>query len=305
MTAHRLLYRSKEKPDGTYVHIEKDHLDANYNLIVADEASMLPQEMIDLMLSHKVHVIFLGDTAQLPPIHGEQTILDNPHVFLDEVVRQALDNPIIKMSMNIRNGCKLHYGGDKLCRIMSPENVSDKLLLGADQILVGKNKTRMEFNTYMRKLIWGDAYTEEPINGDKVICLKNNWQVVGSDGNPLVNGQIGKLENVRICEINPYGKVVKADFVSEDGETYYNLMMDYKLFVEDERTINKDNWKKFVGKPKLFEFTFAQAITVHKYQGSEASKVIVFEEWLGDYESHKKWLYTAVTRASSQLVIVR
>ena len=68
---------------------------------------MLPQEMIDLLLSHNVYTIFLGDPAQLSPIDGKQTILDNPHIFLDEIVRQALDNPIIKLSMQIRNGKRL------------------------------------------------------------------------------------------------------------------------------------------------------------------------------------------------------
>lgn len=94
MTAHKLLYHSEEQADGTYIHTPKTKLDHKYKLIVVDEASMLPQEMIDLLLSHHVYTIFLGDPAQPPPISGEQTILSNPHVFLDEIVRQALDNPM-------------------------------------------------------------------------------------------------------------------------------------------------------------------------------------------------------------------
>ena len=306
MTAHKLLYHSEEQADGTYIHTPKTKLDHKYKLIVVDEASMLPQEMIDLLLSHHVYTIFLGDPAQLPPISGEQTILSNPHVFLDEIVRQALDNPIIKLSMDIRHGMKLHYTAeDKRCRVLPRSKVSDKMLLGADQILCGKNKTRHELNEYMRRLILGNKYTKEPVDGDKVICLKNHWNQINSVGNELVNGTIGELYNISIKEVPPYGQVIYANFISDDGGIYRNLMIDYNLIVNGQPTINSENWKKFSGYPKPFEFAFSYVVTVHKSQGSEFNRVVVFEEWLGDYESHKRWLYTAATRASEQLVIVR
>ena len=305
MTAHRLLYNSEELPDGTFVHTPKKKLDKCYSLVVCDEASMLPQEMIDLLLSHHIHVLFLGDNAQLPPIEGKQTILDNPDVFLTEITRQALDNPIIKLSMDIRNGSALTYGGDKQCRIMPNNKVTDQLLLGADQIIVGKNITRHKINTYMRKLKWREGYSNDPINGDKCICLKNNWNIAGSNGDPLINGQIGQLYNIQIIKFPPYDKVIIADFVSDDGGVYRDLLIDYQLIVDGKPTVNKDNWTKYAGAPKLLEFAFAYAITCHKSQGSEFNRVILFEEWLGDYEQHQKWLYTGITRAAKQLVIVR
>lgn len=305
MTAHRLLYKSEELPDGTFIHTPKKRLDRDYDLIVCDEASMLPQEMIDLLLSHHIHVLFLGDNAQLPPIEGKQTILDSPDVFLTEITRQAIDNPIIKLSMDIREGKQLQYGGDKLCRVMPNNKVTDALLLGADQIIVGKNITRHKINTYMRKLIWGEKYSDDPLDGDKCICLKNNWNKVGSNEDPLINGQIGKLQNVSVIELRPYGKVIVADFVSDDGGVYKDLLIDYKLMVDGKPTVNKDNWTQYAGAPKLLEFAYAHAITCHKSQGSEFNRVVLFEEWLGDYEQHVKWLYTGCTRAAKQLVIVR
>ena len=305
MTAHRLLYKSEELPDGTFLHTPKKKLDRDYSLVVCDEASMLPQEMIDLLLSHNIHVLFLGDNAQLPPIEGKQTILNHPDVFLTEITRQALDNPIIKLSMDVREGKQLEYGGDKLCRVMPNNKVTNSLLLGADQIIVGKNITRHKINAYMRKLKWEDKYTDNPLNGDKCICLKNNWNMVGSNADPLINGQIGQLQNVHIIELKPYGKVIVADFVSDDGGIYKNLLIDYKLMVEGQPTVNKDNWTKYAGAPKLLEFAYAYAITCHKSQGSEFNRVILFEEWLGDYNQHQKWLYTGITRAAKQLVIVR
>ena len=55
-----------------------------------------------------------------------------------------------------------------------------------------------------------------------------------------------------------------------------------------------------------YEFAYAYAITCHKAQGSEWNKVLVFEEWFPNVaEEHKRWLYTAATRASEKLVIIK
>ena len=54
------------------------------------------------------------------------------------------------------------------------------------------------------------------------------------------------------------------------------------------------------------EFTYAYAITCHKSQGSEWDKVLVLEEnFPFDKTEHARWLYTAATRASDKLVLVR
>ena len=54
------------------------------------------------------------------------------------------------------------------------------------------------------------------------------------------------------------------------------------------------------------EFTYAYAITCHKSQGSEWNKVLVLEESFPfDKKEHIRWLYTACTRASEKLVLVR
>lgn len=303
MTAHRLLYYSKEKPDGTFEHKPRKRLEYSYKLIVCDEASMLPQEMIDLLLSHNIHVLFLGDSSQLPPIEGNQTILQNPHVFLTEITRQALDNPIIKLSMDVREGKLFVYGGEKKCRIIPRSKVTNGLLLGADQVIVGTNATRHKINEYMRQQKWAERYTEEPIDGDKCICLKNKWDTVGSNGDPLINGQIGQLHNIKIQNMKPYGKVIVADFLSDDGGLYPNLMIDYNLMLHGKPTINADNWKKFAGWPKLYEFAYGYAITAHKSQGSEFDKVLVYDEAFGDEDQKRRWRYTSVTRAAKMLVV--
>lgn len=305
MTAHKLLYHAKERPDGTYDFIPRARLDYDYKIIVLDECSMLPQEMWELLLSHHVHVIALGDPGQLPPIEGVSAMLNCPDIMLDEVVRQAQDNPIIKLSMDIRAGKWICYGGPKECRVMSPDQVSDKLLIGADQILCGKNITRHCLNERLRKIKFGEEYSIAPINGDKIICLHNQWQNIGSNDEPLVNGMVGIVNNIELHDDPLYQPKMIADFTSDSGGVYDKLQMDYKIFTEKETTVNKENWKRYPKNLRAYEFDYGYAITVHKFQGSEADKVVVYDEWLGDKDYHRRWLYTAVTRASKMVVVVK
>lgn len=104
MTAHRLLYQSYPRNDGTFYHKPRRPLDYPYKLIVVDEISMLPKEIWDLLISHRVHVIALGDPGQLPPIGESNGVLDHPHIFLDEIMRQAQESEIIRLTMDIREG---------------------------------------------------------------------------------------------------------------------------------------------------------------------------------------------------------
>ena len=305
MTAHKLLYNTQEKPDGTYTFLPKSSLDCSYKLIVLDEASMLPMDMWNLLLTHRVHVLALGDQGQLPPIEGDSTILENPHAVLNEVVRQALESPIIRLSMDVRNGKWLEYGGDKECRVIPPEKVSDRLLLGADQILCGKNVTRHCINERVRRIKFGDAYKPHPIVGDRVVCLKNQWNALGTDENPLVNGMLGTIKSVSYKDSELYKPHMIADFVSDNDGLYEALHMDCKIFTDKEPTVNKDNWYKYPKNERAYEFDYGDCITVHRSQGSEFEKVIVYDEWLGDREFHKKWLYTALTRSSRMLVVVK
>ena len=52
-------------------------------------------------------------------------------------------------------------------------------------------------------------------------------------------------------------------------------------------------------------FDFGYALTVHKAQGSQAKRVILFEERFGRMtdDEWRRWLYTAVTRAEEELYI--
>lgn len=313
MTAHRLLYESFPRNDGTFFHKPKRPI-YPYKVIVVDEISMLPKEMWELLLSHGIHVIALGDPGQLPPIGEDNGILSDPHVFLDEIMRQEADSEIIRLTMDIRAGKRLQLMNGEQVKIIDKKDLVDGMYLWADQIIVGKNETRRITNNLMRKYIHG-VDSIEPIENDKVICLRNDWDHPNAADDVMVNGTIGYLSNIRKRE-HPYlHPMMTADFLSEDvneidlqysqHDLYFRgVNMDYKLLTTGEPTVTQYNWKKF---PKIWRpltFDYGYCITCHKSQGSEYGKVLVFEEFLGGGD-HARWLYTAATRAKDKLVIVR
>ena len=83
---------------------------SEYGLVVIDESSLISRAMFELICTHKngAKILFVGDPAQLPPIDDNGVISPvfthvELKVRLSEIVRQASGNPIIKLSMAIRN----------------------------------------------------------------------------------------------------------------------------------------------------------------------------------------------------------
>lgn len=307
MTMHKLLYHSKELPDGTFEHKPKERLDHAYTLIVVDEVSMVPIDMWTLLLSHGIHIIALGDPFQLPPIDGESEILSHPHVFLDEIVRQAQDSAIIRLSMDIRARLPLIKCKGNEVSVVSKHQLNEAYYSGADQIIAAKNITRSNINWKCRKIKFGPDVPDYPIKGDKAICLKNYWNIMSGQDEPLINGMIGYLNNIKhqnsVLFNDLFDKEMISDFDIEENSKFCNLLMDYKLFIDGKPTINSENWHKYKGAPKPLLFDYAYCITCHKSQGSEFDKVLVFDEYMKGTD-HARWLYTAATRAKKKLIVV-
>lgn len=322
-TAHKLLYQSRPRADGTFFHIPRARLEYPYKIIIVDEVSMLPKEMWDLLLSHHIYVIALGDPGQLPPLSEDNGVLQHPHVFLDEIMRQAQESEIIQISMDIRAGKPLKKFSGNEVQIIDKSDVTSGMLKWANQIIVAKNQTRHYYNDLMRTYKYGE-HPIEPIEGDKVICLRNDWDYANAAGDVLVNGLTGYVQNI-LYEPNERTNIVDkecismfmyADFIPDhydlDSEAvilgdavFDQINMDYKIFTEWEPSINKNNFRRVPRAIHPHQFDYGYAITAHKSQGSEWDKVLVFEENFPWGEEHKHWLYTAVTRAKEKLVIVR
>ena len=318
-TLHKLLYESIPKPDGGFFRKPKPQLD--YNVIVVDEVSMAPKSLIDLLFKHNVYVICLGDPGQLPPIDKDEDnhLLDHPHIFLDEIMRQAQESEIIQLTMKIRNNEPINYYDGKEVKVIPYTQLNTGILQWGDQILTATNATRQGINNQMRQLL---NYPNYPVDGDKMICLRNYWEDFSDDGDPLINGTIGILKNSFQTwrEIPRFVKsnirrfdVLTGDLMIPDTNDMYDLVdMDQKMILTGEKCCGWQLSYK-LGKLRLKygdlvpkEFAYAYAITCHKAQGSSWPNVVVLEESFPfDKIEHARWLYTACTRAEKKLVLVR
>ena len=318
-TLHKLLYESIPKPDGGFIRKPKPSI--GYKIVVVDEISMAPKTLIDLLFTHDVYIICLGDPGQLPPIEKDENnhLLDHPHVFLDEIMRQAQESEIIQLTMKIRNGESIDYYDGKEVKIIPYSQLNTGVLQWGDQILTATNAKRQTINNQMRQLL---NYPNHPVDGDKMICLRNYWEDFSVGGDPLINGTIGILKNSFQTwrQIPPIVRssikkfdVLTSDLMIPDTNDMYDLVdMDQKMILTGEKCCD---WKLSYRLGKLRprygdivpkEFAYAYAITVHKAQGSEWDKVVVLEEnFPFDKTEHIQWLYTACTRASEKLVLVR
>ena len=315
-TLHRLLYEFRPRSNGTFYRIPKTELE--YRIVIVDEVSMASKELMDQLFRHNVYVICLGDPFQLPPINpnDDHHLLDHPHVFLDEIHRQAQESEIIRVSMDIRAGRPLERFDGNDVKIINNNELVDGMYLWADQILCAKNNTRIGINNYVRNMLGREG---EPQEGDKVICLRNYWDVLDSEDNPLINGTIGYLKNNH-TELRRYPfyingggafEVINTGIITETNSCFTNLNLDKKLILEGVKTLDPKTEWRLMKDDRLswivpMEFTYGYAVTVHKFQGSSAKNILVIEEnFPFSKEEHARWLYTAVTRAIDKAVIVR
>src|SRR5438270_1704737 len=111
-TIHSLIYKTRESGEEVpSFDLWDDAPASKAALIVIDECSMVDAELGRDLMSFGVPLLVLGDPAQLPPIQGGGFFTEaEPDAMLTEVHRQAQDDPIVRLSMEIRAGRELELG---------------------------------------------------------------------------------------------------------------------------------------------------------------------------------------------------
>ncbi len=289
-TIHSMIYRSREDDDGGPLFVLNQKSPASAaDLIVIDECSMVDQDLGRDLLSFGTPVLVLGDPAQLPPVRGGGFFTDaEPDIMLTEVHRQAKDNPIIHLSMAVREGNRLTTGQYGTSNVITRREIEASRIMAADQILVGLNRTRRLYNTRIRQL--SGFRDTMPAAGEKLVCLKNDK----SKG--LLNGGIWTIDAVR------QGKpgLVRMDVTSEDDIRKKTVDVSVLQEFFDGR---EDDIQPFMRR-ETDEFTYGYALTVHKAQGSQWDDVVLFDESYAFREHRDRWLYTGLTRAAERITVV-
>lgn len=319
----------------------KESLD--FSLIVLDEVSMVDTYSMKDLLSFGIPIIAIGDPYQLPPINDTPLNINGADALLTEIVRQEADNPIIQIATMIRQG-KMPKPGNYDNKVIVVEKakitfeMQMQMMMVANQVICGLNKTRRMLNRKMRKKLGFD--NSLPMAGDKMICKLNEPAIMMTSNINLCNGMIGKC--IEDCE-EVGDKLTKIRFAADIAPSMsYRLLSDAGIFSSDEFAYDphwiayhmRDNTyiarKKVIDEMRLYDkklytqltiennknkslslgqsfmtrFDYAYAISCHAAQGSEFDDVVVIDESYAFRSNATRWLYTAVTRAKKRLILI-
>lgn len=197
----------------------------NVQLLVCDEASMLPAGLVQYMVNtckeHKIKLILIGDASQLPPVKEKRSTAFTvcTKIFeLTEIVRQNDTNPIIELLNILRNDIKngTHRGIEYIARYKNQCVYNE---YGEGFTVCNKNK----FYELINLKFHDEEYTKN-IDKYKIICYTNN------------------------C-INAWNRIIRNDIIKDADKTIINkndLMMSYQTIVDDFNSTIINNSEEYI-----------------------------------------------------------
>lgn len=281
---------------------------SSIRLIICDEYSFVPEEMEQLMLRYNCPILAVGDPFQLPPVVGRQCFEEEDlDAQLMEVMRQEADSEIVKLANHIRVGDRINYTdyGNQVYFCNPKSHIEDTFMTyracfrHADVTITSTNKQRQIVTDLYREIIL-KTKSPYPIQGERIICRRNDWNLKIGDY-PLTNGTIGtNLYDIPRSSIDRKAGIYTMDFRPSyiQNDYFDNLVCNYKFLQSPFG--DKDITKYDVG--HMMEF--AHAITVHVAQGGQFGKVVFMDSYRKDQDYMARLRYTAVTRATEWLVYV-
>lgn len=278
-TIHSLIYTPQTDRDGT-LYFALSHGLWNEGIII-DEASMVSEDIYYDLKSFNIPLIFIGDHGQLEPVGSDFNIMKDPNYVLEEIHRNA--GEIARFGEFIRRGyntSKYKVNDNSKIEFVTQRSLSVKDYLNVDQIICAFNKTRVKINQIVRE---AQGYSGTINIGEKIMCLKNNKTL------RLFNGMQGIVTGLHKGK---HGKNL-MDF-KFGNEKFENIWYDTEQFGKEKYKMDKYDRNS----PSPFDY--ASCITCHKSQGDQWDKVLVLEQKCRGWD-HKRWAYTAATRAKNHL----
>lgn len=237
-TIHKKIYFPKKQNNGSIDFVKQPNKHTN-TLFIIDEASMIPdhrnklnlfesggsllEDLLQYVYSGKnCKVIFIGDTAQLPPVKLnvspalESGTLQSSYdkevteLELDEVMRQHEDSGILANATHLRllienNATSLQFDlkYPDIIRLIDGYDIEDAIHSSYDTngvedtaFIVRSNKRANMYNEQIRTRIRGQE--NEISAGDFVMVVKNNyfWLKENSDAGFIANGDICEVQRL-------------------------------------------------------------------------------------------------------------
>ncbi len=232
-TIHKRIYFPKKEKSGGVKFVMQPNKHRN-TIFIVDEASMIPDapaesklfengslldDLIQYVYSgHQCKLVFIGDTAQLPPVHSSLSpALDADklslnfnkrveEIELDEVMRQQYDSGILENATLLRETLEFesfeNFKFDlknfkDIVRLVDGYEIMDAINDAYSQngyeetaIIVRSNKRANLYNQQIRSRILLNE--NELSTGDYLMVVKNNyfWVKPTSEAGFIANGDI-------------------------------------------------------------------------------------------------------------------
>lgn len=283
--------------------------DALPDLVVIDEASMVDERMHEDLLKVPAPLLFVGDHGQLPPVSGSYSVFGpsgrHADARLERIMRQGEGSGIIQASRVVRDGGFL----DELARLRSPEvRLCRSGSAGADAyrlddwhedgraiMITPTNKRRAQLNAQVRRRLGRQPGV--PVVGDRLMVLDNLRK------RRIYNGQVGVVQQVDMREPDAFNDEPGCFAVvhMESGREWSGWLDVPNLDSDVDLRASGRYVSRFNNEPTV-RWRWAYAVTCHKAQGSEWDRAVV--DTTAYIRDPKKWLYTAVTRAKLDLVVL-
>jgi exodeoxyribonuclease-5 len=287
---HSLIYRPVEeeavvngKRKLVVRFVQKAPEDVPCVGFVVDEASMVNRGLHDVLRSYARPILYVGDHGQLPPVGGEDfNLMAAPDITLETIHRNA--GEIARFAEHVRRGgepadwkCRPSEEGGRV-RILSGEQVGE--VEGVpEQAICAFNRTRVALNRTVREMY--DFPPDRPVEGDRVMCLQNDRRL------GLFNGQQGEVVEVDGDDLA---------FLPDGDDQERRVRYLPGLFNRAKGPEGRDRQGRL-------PFDYCYTITCHKAQGDEWNDVLVWEQRCRRWD-HRRWVYTAASRARKRLTWV-
>ncbi len=234
-TIHKKIYHPKKNTNGGVSFVLQKNKHTN-TIFIIDEASMIPDRnanakffdtssLLDDLLQYvysgsNCKLIFVGDTAQLPPVKLEMspalqadTLEINfdknvTEIELDEVMRQHQNSGILANATQLRqqledfdfDNFRFNLDYPDIIRLIDGYDIEDAIVTAYDSggvedtaFIVRSNKRANQYNQQIRSKVRGQE--NEIAAGDFIMIVKNNYYWLDD------TAEAGFIANGDICEI--------------------------------------------------------------------------------------------------------
>lgn len=326
--------------------------------------------LMDAAIRTDSKVIFLGDPGQLPPIRtGDlvkygidslspvfKTQKDEYSAGLTERVRQVEGSPILDYADTFWNYSTTEGQTDRrvndedMSRVENAqgsiefinEQQADKIVPLFKQavetnnpslvkIVAYHNKAVKQWNQIIRRKVYGDEYSPNPLPGDILMMTDTYNDPASDDAKPLLfnsedisvisTGPIRTVYRVQLMDAtikDPRGKIITVPLIIPTKENMDEFNNNKRLLWNEAQKYKNTDRGKYKRALDMYwsygtewaHVEYGYAITSHKSQGSTYDVSIVdsvdinSNGFMSDI-SKARSIYTAITRARNSAVILR